>query len=111
MATREAAAGWSQPLTAGLFAPYMGPPEDYRDGGRRPILRRFVKLRLYADYPLDFAASAETAESVDTSMAGFASGPGSVDVGGSVDVSMAGFAGGGCPHRPGRRTSMPAAFR
>jgi hypothetical protein len=54
------------------------------------------------------------AESVDTSLAGFA--PESVDASlagfapGSVDVSLAGF-GGRRPHDPGGRTAIPAALR
>ena len=41
--------------------------------------------------------------------AGGAEGP-ALGVAESVDTSLAGFAG-GWPHRPGRRTATPAAFR
>src|SRR5437763_13469199 len=44
------------------------------------------------------------AESVDTSLAGFAGG-------GSVDTALAGFGTGRRPHPPGDRTAIPAAFK
>ncbi len=55
--------------------------------------------------PCPIAAAELAPESVVTSLAGFASGAGSV-----VGL-LAGFAGGSRPQPPGGRTAMPAAFR